>query len=257
MKRALILLTFIILSLSFVSAAQSPREGAETIVDTVIEILEPIAGSLFGGFGSENLLESVLFFVIILALVHVILGRLDIFYNKKAIVWVIAVSVALLSTRFTAEWAWVQFVLLPYNVLGIALLSIIPFIIYFAFITSFDSGAIRKFGWALFVMIYLGLWYTQFEEMGNIAYIYLFAGILGVIMLLSDKYVRGWIIRKAIREGLTPKIHGKIVEIQKKKEEVMDKLTHTTNPASRTAFYKQLDSLEKTEKYLARELRER
>tara|TARA_Y100000310_G_C20539630_1_gene742561 strand:- start:61 stop:834 length:774 start_codon:yes stop_codon:yes gene_type:complete len=257
MKRALILLTFIILSLSFVSAAQSPREGAETIVDTVIEILEPIAGSLFGGFGSENLLESVLFFVIILALVHVILGRLDIFYNKKAIVWVIAVSVALLSTRFTAEWAWVQFVLLPYNVLGIALLSIIPFIIYFAFITSFDSGAIRKFGWALFVMIYLGLWYTQFEEMGNIAYIYLFAGILGVIMLLSDKYVRGWIIRKAIKEGLNTTIHGKIIDVQKKQEEAMERLTHATSSAQKNSLNKEMDRLKEIEKRLARELRDR
>lgn len=252
MKRALILFMLSFLSISLVSGAQSPSEGARLVVDTVIDILEPLAGSLFGGFGSENLFVSVLFFVIILSLVYIILGRIDLFYDKNTIRWVVTISVALLATRFTAEQALVQFVLLPYNVLGVALLSLLPFIIYFSFLYSFDSSAIRKFGWALFIVLYIGLWYTQFEQIGDIAYVYLFAGILGLIMMASDKYIRGWMVRQSIAKGLTADAVRQIIDLRKERKKLMEQLGSVSSPTERRVVNRELDNLDKTIKKLSR-----
>tara|TARA_Y100000310_G_C20589032_1_gene766974 strand:- start:309 stop:1079 length:771 start_codon:yes stop_codon:yes gene_type:complete len=252
MKKAWILLVFVFLSISLVSALQSPSEGARAVVDTTIDILQPLAGGLFGGFGSENLFESVLFFAIILSLVYVILGRVDLFYDKNKVRWVVTIAVALLATRFTAEWAWVQFVLLPYSILGVALLSLLPFIIYFSFLYSFDSGTIRKFGWALFIAIYTGLWYSQFEQIGDIAWIYLFAGILGLIMIVSDKYVRGWMVRQSIAKGLTADAVRQIIDLRKDRKKLMEQLGNVSSPSERRIINQELDKLDKTIRRLSR-----
>ena len=254
MKKAVILLFLIslfIFSITSVPAEGELRQGSEKLVELIKDITEPLFGALFGGFSNENLFESILFFFIIIAFVYVSLERIEVFSKKPAVIWTITIAVALLATRFTTESQWVQFVLLPYNILGVALLSVIPFVIFLLFIESFDSGAIRKWGWSFWIITYIGMWYTQFDKLGQIAYIYLFAGILGLIMILSDKYIRGMLIRGYIKRGLTTKIVEQIADLQKKIDKNIERLDKTP-VAQRKYLNEQIDKDIALQKKLSR-----
>ena len=218
MKKVLVFGIFIILALSLsslASAAINLRQGSESLVQAVKDVFEPFLSSFLRGFSSDYILEFALFFLILLAFIYVILERVPIFRERKGAVLVITIAVSILATRFIAQESFVKLVLQPYNIMGVAILSLVPFIVYLFFIESFDSGAIRKMGWSLFIIIYIAMWYSSFEELGDLSWIYFFTAILGGILLLSDKKIQGWLARSLVKKGLDENIVRRIADIQK------------------------------------------
>lgn len=249
----LVVLSLLVTSIASVSA-DTPRQGAERLVDSVKDIFEPIIGAVFGGVWNEYLFEAFLFFLIALSFIYVSLSRMEIFAKKPVVIWTITLAVSLLSTRFLAESDWVSFVLLPYNILGVALLSVIPFVIFFFFIHSFDEPIIRKWGWAAYIIIYLALWYRSLGELGQIAYIYLFVALLGLIMIASDKAVRGIRVRGLIRQGLNETVARKLTDLQTEIDEDVDRLSKAP-PHLRKHINKRLSRNIDEQKRISKELK--
>jgi len=210
MKKILSQLVLFITSFTIVNAAsvvtaqyfQDPVSGLGNGMSQLILLIEsllaPLFGAILGGTG-DLLFERILFLVVILTVVYIAISRIPIFEGdkNKAIRWIIAVSISLLSTRFLVESNLVQTMILPYSVLGVSLTAFLPLLIYFYFVQSFrDSSTVRKILWIFFIVVYLGIWGSRYDELGRLSWIYFWTGVLAFLFLFFDGTIRRAIIKQ-------------------------------------------------------------
>jgi hypothetical protein len=203
-KGIFIALAIGLFSFSFVSAfdlGDNLEKGSEQIVDAVEGLVGPFASVFLGG-GGDLLFERILFFAIVFSIVYVILStRIPLFQGQPAIVWIVTIAVSLLSTRFLTDTQIIMTIILPHSVLGITLSAIIPLIIFFFFVESFSQSAIlRKTLWIFFLIVFVGLWASRYDELGDFSWIYMMTGIAAFLLFLFDGTIRRAIIRQQMKE---------------------------------------------------------
>ena len=240
----------IIISSALISAQQTPVEGAQGFIIIIQEIFGTFFAAIFGT--SELIFEKVLFLLILIAFVYVVIKRFPAFEDNPAIVWIITLSVAILSTRFMTDFSWVQAVLLPYGVLGVTLLSLIPFIIFFYYVEfSIDSEFLRRIVWTLYAVVFVGLWWSRYPIIGQPAWIFFATAVIAILMMLLDGTIRGYFIRSAINKGLNLDKTKELIEMQKAIKKDYDLLNNATGDQRRTIL-KDISDKKKTLKKLAK-----
>ena len=162
MKKSFVTFIFILFASPMVSAssyygndlASGLGHGMNQLVDAGEQMFGPFFSAILGG-GGDMLFERILFLAIILAVVYIITSKMDVFNNNPTVIWIVSISISLLSTRFLSESNLVQTMLLPYSVLGVTISAVIPILIYFKFVQSFnDSTTVRKMLWIFFIVIF-------------------------------------------------------------------------------------------------------
>ena len=193
-KRALILsfiLAFFLIPFSSAAYFSGPRGVVESVINAYIDIFEPILGALFGGQGwsSFYLFERFLLFIILAVFIYVILEKFPAFGSHKGIRRIISVIVPLIGIRFI-DYAMLESILLQYELLAIALTSIFPFLLYFYFVYTAieDYPFARKLAWALFLIVYIGLWTTTSSDRTSIVYFWTFLASIGC--LIFDRSIK-------------------------------------------------------------------
>ncbi|GEM_PF-930420 len=200
---ALVFTIFFILSISLVSAQNwglDLRQGSQQIIDWVVEIFEPFLQAILGGQDYTGMLvfERLLVFLLLLAVVYVSLSKVKLFEDYPFALWIIAIIVPLISIRYM-DFEWLNTILMSYRILGIAMLGIVPLVIYTLFLHNFtDSSVLRKIGWAFFIVIYLGLWLSDKDN--SYAYIYFWTMIASLILLLLDGTIRRYLDKQERKE---------------------------------------------------------
>lgn len=196
-----VLFSFLI-NLSFVSAYYFPqvRDISQGVVETYVDVFEPVLQALFGGdsYNGELLFEKLLIFLILISLIYVVLGKIEVLGGNKNVRWIISILVPLLGVRFM-DFEIVNTIVFQYGILGVVLSSILPFIIYFFFLhnVASDSSTIRKMGWILFIIIYIGLWSTTDTELyGGF---YFWTMIASAVFLFLDGTIHRYYIREQMR----------------------------------------------------------
>ena len=156
-----------------------------------------------GGYSSDNLFERFLFFLIILAMVFVSLKRVSLFERQRNIVILISLIVSILSIRYI-NFEWLMTSIMSYTVLGVAIISFLPFMIFFLFLNGIapNSSLARKVGWALFIAIYIGLYYNAADRFYGQVYIWT-AVISGLFLLFDGTIHRAWVWQKVVGSGHT------------------------------------------------------
>jgi hypothetical protein len=177
---------FLVLSLiSFVSAQffQNLDYQVENIIYDVISILRPIFEVILGDYsGSEFFLVKVLLLLMLFIMINFVLRKVEFTKDMGPASSVIALIVSILAVRFMPDNQIFAGILLPYNVLGVALTSILPFLIFFYFVHSTNmTGAGRRISWAIFGIIFVALYFTRSDISPVVNYIYL--GIIGMVVL--------------------------------------------------------------------------
>ncbi len=168
-----------------------------------------VLGFFFGAVDSGELLViKFLVFILLLVMVKYALSKIPAFEGNKNIIAIISIVVALISIRYITSDALVNMIWLPYGVLGVALSSILPLIIFFYFIESIDSSTIRKVGWISFTVIYAALailrwgdFLTGVEWWQNLAWFYLIIAVISLIILIFEKQIRMNVVLGMIRRG--------------------------------------------------------
>lgn len=105
MKKSFIILLFVLFAISIVSAQYSGNNLASGLghgMNQLVDIAEQMFGPFFSAIlgGGDMLFERILFLLIILAVVYIVTSGLDIFKENLVIIWIVSISIALLSTRF-------------------------------------------------------------------------------------------------------------------------------------------------------------
>jgi len=217
----LIILAMVINLLGAVSALDL-GEGSNQVIDWVKDFSSPFLEAIFGS--PEYVFEKFLFFFLVLAISYAALNKSELFEDHDVIIWVLSVVVSLIATRFLTEINIVQTIILPYTVLGIVLTAAVPLIVFFFFVESFESSTLRKILWAFFIVVFIGIWNSRTEDVGELAWVYFFTGIIALIFLLADGTIRRAIVKQRMnqlgynsREQLGRELRR---EIQKAREDV-------------------------------------
>lgn len=175
---------------NFVSAYYFPslRGISQSMIDGYVSTFEPILQALFGGPGGWTgylLFERFLFFILLALIIYLAIGKFPLFENKKIIRWIISLIIPLISIRYI-DYNSLLGIISHYKILGIIITSILPIIIFFYFLYSSgeDFSYLRKLGWALFIVLYLGLWSTTLDETSS--QVYFWTVFVAVFCLISD-----------------------------------------------------------------------
>jgi hypothetical protein len=254
MKKAFGVSAFLLSMLTFVSAQSNAAAGLSKGMSQVIGMIEGMLGPLFSailGGGSEMLFEKILFLIIIFAIVYIIIKRTPVFSGdkNKPIVWIVSISVSLLSTRFMSG-DLLKSMMLPYTTLGVTLTAALPLIIFFIFVLSFDKPehkTLRKILWIAYIVVFTTIWSTRYNDIGVISYIYLGSAIVALIFLLADGTIRRHMIKQKIEGGRHDRRMVMIADIERKVEETMKHptLDDATKANMVNRFKKQLKELSK------------
>ena len=218
-----IFVLMLLFSTSLVFAASGDRSlgdnlgmGMEQLIDSVEGMLYPLFSVVLGDYG-DHMFEKILFMIILVAIIYVVISRMPIFNERKPIIWIITMSISLLATRFLTESQLVENILLPYGVLGVSLTGILPLIIYFYFVESFDDSAtLRKILWIFYMVVFIGLWANRYTDLGELSWIYMISAILALIFLLFDGTIRRAIWKGRERGVDTERNANNIAMVRKK-----------------------------------------
>ena len=171
------------------------------IVDALTPVLKTIAGDVsgVGSFSSGDILfAKVLIFLLLMALVYVIAERMPVIQNAGWVIWTLAIIIPLLAVRFITSET-ILFMVMPSSAFGVAITSLLPLVLYFVFVETsgaIDSPTLRKIAWALAACVFAGLYFSRFDAIGDLAWAYLAAAGLSVLILLLDGTIQK-VIHKA------------------------------------------------------------
>jgi hypothetical protein len=190
----------LILFLGVVSAYPSfSYSSVEDLTSRVIDFMSSIFSIFVGGEG-DYLFERILLFIVVFCIINVVLNKVQIFKGKTGVIAVLSLTVSLLSTRFLSDYLIVLNIIVPYNVLGIVLTAVLPLIIFFVFVMSFESNVLRKVLWIMFMIIFIGVWYSRYDSLGELSWIYFFTGVIALIFLFADGTIRRYILKEQMKQ---------------------------------------------------------
>ncbi len=197
----------------FASSFLIPFVSANAFTDGVVDVLE----FAFGGFenkstsslGVEILFIKFLVFILLLAIINSAVQNIPRLGENTSLAFIISLIVSLIAVRYLTNDYLIDFIWLPYGVLGIALSSFLPFIIGFFFIEGFDSTVIRKVGWVTYLVIFTGLAYVRWDELFisghnewyyNLALIYAAIAVISALLLIFDKNIHAMFLMSSLNK---------------------------------------------------------
>lgn len=246
-----------IFSINFASAAYFPsvRSLSQSVVDSYVDVGEPILQALFGGYGGWSgflLFERFLIFLLLVAIVYVVIGRVPLFQSQKTVRWVVAIVVPLISMRFV-NYDQITALMQQYQLLAIVLSSALPFLIFFYFVHSIggDYPIMRKVLWIFFMAVYAGLWTTTASDSQST--IFFWTLVAAVIFLIFDKRIEMYISAKEFAKRERWSINSKIADINDRISKINDQVVKGTHPNPKEAR-KEIRELELQKSYLNRQI---
>ena len=189
------------LSINLISAQNSLfnqidlKTGMQKIIDQAVGFFTPVFEVVIGDYsGSEFFFAKVLFLLLLLVVIYIILDKVPIFEGYRGVVMIVSLIVSILSVRFMSENDFIVGLLLPYTTLGIAITTIVPFLIFaYGIHVTGLPGIGRKMAWAFFGIIFIILWIYKSDQINPIGnQIYLWTIVLIGGMLIFDRRVHAY-----------------------------------------------------------------
>ena len=162
----------------------------------VYEIVRPFLEVFFGEVSDASiLLAKLLFAFIVFSVVWMAIKNVSIFGSRR-MRWIVSLVATLLSIRWIMNVELIQAILLPYNALGIAIVSGIPFVLFF-FVVKDINPVYKKTAWIFFAVVFVGLWWFRSggdyaSEFTKFSSIYLITALLALCMVVFDGYIKTW-----------------------------------------------------------------
>ena len=225
------------------------RMGSENIINGVVDVIEPFLQVILGGYDYTGLLlfERFLLFMIILSIVYFAIKRVPAFEDNKGVIWVISVVVPILSIRYM-DFEWINTILIQYQVLGIAITGLLPFLIYMFFLHNVsENSTVRKIGWILFIVIYFGLWATNPEQNYGIVYFWVMA--IALLFLLADGTIHRIYVNQELKESDNLRISQEIMVLEENLIKI-EKAIDAGNPEAKKHGPKAIKDIKKRIKKL-------
>lgn len=268
-KRWAILSIVFLFSIMLVSLVSAADVGS--VIKSTSDFFKPILESLFGE--SANLFEQLLFSLIIIAFVYMALSQIEVISDKPAVLWVVTIVSALLSVRFIANQKMVEALLVPGGVFGIAMIVLIPFVLFFWFVEFGLKGPgsriLRKIAWVVYGVIFTFIWFKQFyipghSEVrwaaplaGNISetipaslsmwgWLYIAVIVVSILLLLFDGTIQGAISKSKARTHIYVIKERRLARVRKEMKDAEKDLSGTDLTTELTRLKKEYEDILKS-----------
>ncbi|MEK6890840.1 MAG: hypothetical protein AABX03_01755 [Nanoarchaeota archaeon] len=225
-KKGGVIFLLLILSLLTVNlvAAQSVAQNIESALNSISDGVNPIAKFIVGDTPTgEFLLIKLLFLLVIISVIYTSVKQISIFNQYNYLPGFISFIIGIIAIRFLGTEAIVNFIWLPTGVLGIALTTLLPFILYAVFVESFDSKLIRQVSWSLFAVIYTGIAMVRWTDLTpagigsiagqnipanlswtiNLGWLYLATALLAILAIFLDRPIRRALVGKKMQDHIS------------------------------------------------------
>ncbi len=191
---------------------------------------------------------KVLLFLLVFMVVFGVLKSLEILGKNKKFTGLLAFIVSVLSIRYLPS-EFIGGILLPYSTLGIAITTIIPFMVYFWFVhKSTMGGTARRIAWVVYGVVFLLVWLTR--PAGDVSsashWLYIAGFVATGASFFFDKGIHAYFDSATAAEYARSHKRNQIAHV----EASLAKLQEISNPSPHTK--KAIQDLEKrrTELYI-------
>jgi len=230
-KSNLIIIIFISL-LSIIphaSAAQfnfeNSRELVSDAIRNVLVILSPFFEAVIGDYNtSDFFFHKVLLLILLIIICKNVLEKTPIGDSNKKVSFIISVIISILSIRFINENNFFEAIFIQYGVLGIAITTILPMVIFFYFVHKTNVGTFgRKVFWTLYAITMTAIWILKSAEIPEVAnWIYGLTLLSTIVFIFFDKSIHSYFglsdFKHFQREGNKKRIREAKAELDKIEE---------------------------------------
>lgn len=210
----------IIFGISQISASSFDFEDANYRVTGVIEkilgFLSPFLEKIIGDYStSEFFFHKCLLLLALVLILKNVLEKMPLGEKNEKLSLMLSIIMSILAIRFINENDFFESIFIQYGVLGIAITTILPTIIFFYFIHKTKVGTMgRKLFWILYILIMGMIWISKFSNLPTEAnFIYIFIIIAGLFLIIFDKTVHSYF-------GLSDLKHFQIINNRKRIREL-------------------------------------
>lgn len=169
--------------------------GTERVIDFVRDFGAPLFEIVLGeSASSEFFLTKILMLFLLYLVIRAALTRTEILGDNPTIPNLVALLVSIIAIRYIANIDVIQTLLLPYGTMGIAILGLLPGIIFFYFIYTTNMGPLgRKIAWIIYGITFLALWWTRAIDIGDTGNMIYTGVVVAIIaMILFDKRIKAY-----------------------------------------------------------------
>ncbi len=164
-------------------------------IESVLGILSPIFETIIGEYQtSDFFFHKILLLILLIIIVKNVLDRTPIGEKNKKISTIVSLIVSILAIRFINQNNFFESIFIQYGVLGIAITTILPIVIFFYFIHNTKIGSYgRKVFWTFYFVILTVIWIMKSSEIPEMAHwIYGITVLAAIIFIFFDKKIHSY-----------------------------------------------------------------
>jgi hypothetical protein len=198
----------------------------QTAMKTIADILGPVLEALIGpqyAYGEYFFIKGLLL-LLLFVMIKTAASAVPMFKENKKVALVIAAVVSIMAVRFMPERLIENWIQSTYGILGVALLTLLPLIIYFFFVhKSIASATGRKAGWILYLVVMGAIFFNKYPQLDDLSK-YLFWGtiIAAIALIIFDNQVRKYFGLMKIEEFLGKSRRDRLLELQREYKAIED-----------------------------------
>jgi len=231
-KQIFSLLLLVVLAMQFVSAAGFDfgfaQQQASRVIDSGMGLLSPFFEKILGNTStSEFFFHQILILFLLILIIKKILDKTPFGEGNAKLSFLISIIVSILAVRFIVSNSFFETIFLQYGVLGIAITTVLPMVIFFYFINITKVGTYgRKFFWALYIIILLVLWLSKASEIPAAAnWIYILTIFAAILLIFLDKQIHVYFGTTHLRDFMSQenkegiyRAKERIIELNRRRE---------------------------------------
>jgi hypothetical protein len=187
-----ILSPFVTAQLYYGDASYQVRNAINFVLDIFRPFLELIIGEYWT---SEFFFHKILVLILLTVICKFVLDKTPIGEYNKKVTFLIAAIVSILAIRFINENRFFEAIFIHYGVLGIAITTILPLVIFFYFVhnTQVKSFGRRMF-WTIYMIILVVIWLMKSSEIPPAAnWIYGLTILAALAFVFLDKNIHAYL----------------------------------------------------------------
>jgi len=201
-KKRFIVLTLSLLLLPLVSAQNlfgsyiDLEQGVNDLINQGIKFSTPFFENIIGEYStSQFFFSKILLLILLVIVIKNILDKTPLGEDNKKVSFLIAIIVSVLAIRFINENSLFEAAFIQYGVLGIAITTIIPMVIFFYFIHNTKVGTFgRKMFWGIYAITLFFIWRLKSSEIPDVAnWIYGATFIVAIAFIAFDKSIHSYL----------------------------------------------------------------
>jgi hypothetical protein len=194
-------------------------QGWDQVIQMGQSFLTPLFQLLLNTDSGEFFFAKCIVLILLFVVIYYSLDKSDVFGRRRGVIFTISLIVSILAMRYIPETDFIKGILLPYGTLGAAILTLLPFIIYFFFVENNVPGTFgRRIAWAVYGLIFFFFMMYRISSGDTFSslmgWFYIGGLVLVLICFLFDKHIHAYFDTAGFRGILDRHRRNRMIELR-------------------------------------------